>query len=153
MNCVAGHGADSNGVKRYCTEKYIFLLTIVCDIHYNKARGDNVGEKKETLENLLLELRRGTLVLSVLSQLKEPKYGYALVQGLEGQGVRIETNTLYPLLRRLEKQGLLASDWETGGSKPRKYYRRTASGDEVYKELKEQWQGISRTMEKLLEEN
>lgn len=112
-----------------------------------------MGEKKETMENLLLELRRGTLVLSVLSQLKEPKYGYAHVQGLEGQGVKIETNTLYPLLRRLEKQGLLASDWETGGSKPRKYYRRTPSGDEVYEELKKQWQGISATMEKLLQEN
>ena len=65
----------------------------------------------------------------------------------------IETNTLYPLLRRLEKQGLLVSEWETGGSKPRKYYRRTEAGDEVYEKLKEQWKGISQNMEKLLEEN
>ena len=112
-----------------------------------------MSEKKEIMENLLLELRRGTLILSVLSQLHLPKYGYALVQSLEEKGVGIETNALYPLLRRLEKQGLLVSEWETGGSKPRKYYRRTEAGDEVYEKLKEQWKGISQNMEKLLEEN
>ena len=76
------------------------------------------------LTNLELELRRGTLVLSVLSQLAQPRYGYSLVQGLESKRVSIDPNTLYPLLRRLEKQGLLYSEWETGGPKPRKYYRR-----------------------------
>lgn len=112
-----------------------------------------MSEKKEIMENLLLELRRGTLILSVLSQLHMPKYGYALVQSLEEKGVVMETNTLYPLLRRLEKQGLLISEWETGGSKPRKYYRRTEAGDEVYEKLKEQWKRISENMEKLLEES
>ncbi|WP_275443095.1 PadR family transcriptional regulator [Petralouisia muris] len=112
-----------------------------------------MSEKKEIMENLLLELRRGTLILSVLSQLQTPKYGYALVQSLEEKGVAIETNTLYPLLRRLEKQGLLISEWETGGAKPRKYYRRTEAGNEVYENLKEQWKSISENMEKLLEEN
>ena len=67
------------------------------------------------LTNLELELRRGTLVLSVLSQLAQPRYGYSLVQGLESKRVSIDPNTLYPLLRRLEKQGLLYSEWETGG--------------------------------------
>lgn len=112
-----------------------------------------MSEKKDIMENLLLELRRGTLVLSVLSQLKNPKYGYALVQSLEEQGVMIETNTLYPLLRRLEKQELLISDWEMGGSKPRKYYKRTEMGDSIYQELKKQWQQISKNMDELLKEN
>ena len=112
-----------------------------------------MSEKKDIIENLLLELRRGTLVLSVLSQLKEPKYGYALVQSLEEQGVIIETNTLYPLLRRLEKQRLLISDWEMGGSKPRKYCKRTEMGDSIYEELKKQWQQISKNMDELLKEN
>ena len=93
-------------------------------------------EEKELLSTLLLELRRGTLTISVLSQMKEPKYGYALVQSLEQKGVAIDPNTLYPLLRRLESQGLLESKWETGGAKPRKYYQRTEYGKQIYKQLK-----------------
>ncbi len=111
-----------------------------------------MGEERNLLENLSMELRRGTLVLSVLSQMKEKKYGYSLVQSLEEKGVAIDPNTLYPLLRRLEKQGLLESMWETGGSKPRKYYRRTAYGDEIYQKLRTQWEELAAGMEKLLEE-
>lgn len=112
-----------------------------------------MADEKDLLANMVLELRRGTLVLSVLSQVESPKYGYALVRSLEEKGVSIETNTLYPLLRRLEKQGLLKSDWETGESKPRKYYRRTAEGEKIYKELKEQWNEIAANMHRLLEED
>ena len=84
-----------------------------------------VGEEKDLLSSLLLELRRGTLTISVLSQMKEPKYGYALVQSLEEKGIAIDPNTLYPLLRRLEIQGLLEGRWDTGGAKPSKYDQRT----------------------------
>lgn len=66
-----------------------------------------MGEERGLLESLLLELRRGTLVLSVLSQMDVPRYGYSLVQCMEEKGVAIDPNTLYPLLRRLERQGLL----------------------------------------------
>lgn len=111
-----------------------------------------LGEERNLLDTLLLELRRGTLVLSVLSQMKEPKYGYALVQSLEEKGVTIDPNTLYPLLRRLESQGLLESNWETGGSKPRKYYRRTEYGLQIYRELKRQWNELANGMSHLLEE-
>lgn len=109
-------------------------------------------EEKELLTNLELELRRGTLVLSVLSQLAQPRYGYSLVQRLESKGVSIDPNTLYPLLRRLEKQGLLYSEWKTGGPKPRKYYRRTLLGDGIYAELKRQWRLMAAGMEELLKE-
>lgn len=112
-----------------------------------------VEEEKDLLANMVLELRRGTLVLSVLSQVGSPKYGYALVQSLDEKGVNIETNTLYPLLRRLEKQGLLISEWETGESKPRKYYRRTAEGERIYRDLKEQWSEIADNMQRLLGED
>ena len=78
-----------------------------------------MGEEKDLLSTLLLELRRGTLTISVLSQMNKPKYGYALVQSLEEKGVAIDPNTLYPLLRRLESQQLLESKWETSGTKPR----------------------------------
>ena len=108
--------------------------------------------EKDLLENMILELRRGTLLLSVLSQLKEARYGYALVQSLEDKGVQIDPNTLYPLLRRLEKQGLLVSEWDTGESKPRKYYRRTEFGDAIYFKLKGQWYSMTESMNGLLEE-
>ncbi len=113
--------------------------------------GMPVGEERDLLDGLLLELRRGTIVLSVLSQMKEPRYGYALVQGLEEKGVPIDPNTLYPLLRRLEKQGLLQSEWETSGSKPRKYYRRTELGNQIFNELRIQWEHMAAGMKQLLE--
>lgn len=72
--------------------------------------------------------------------------------GLESKRVSIDPNTLYPLLRRLEKQGLLYSEWETGGPKPRKYYRRTLLGDGIYAELKRQWRLMAAGMEELLKE-
>ena len=109
-------------------------------------------EEKNLLGGLLLELRRGMLVLSVLSQMGEPKYGYALVQKLESCGVPIDPSTLYPLLRRLEKQGLLASVWDTSDSKPRKYYRRTPYGDAVYEQLRAQWRQMAAELDRLLEE-
>lgn len=106
--------------------------------------------EKDLLESLLSELRRGTLILCVLSQLGESRYGYALVQILEGKGVPIDANTLYPLLRRLEKQGLLCSEWNTEEAKPRKYYKRTVYGDQIFTELVKQWRSLSLGMNELL---
>ena len=106
--------------------------------------------EKNLSESLLSELRRGTLILCVLSQLGESRYGYALVQTLEEKGVVIDANTLYPLLRRLEKQGLLCSEWNTQEAKPRKYYKRTVYGDEIFGELVEQWNILSSGMKELL---
>ena len=111
-----------------------------------------MGEEKDLLSTLLLELRRGTLTISVLSQMNQPKYGYALVQSLEEKGVAVDPNTLYPLLRRLESQGLLESKWETGGAKPRKYYQRTEYGTQIYEQMKKYWQTLSAGMERLLGE-
>lgn len=112
-----------------------------------------MGEEKDLMSSMQMELRRGTLVLSVLSQMNTPKYGYALVQSLEDKGVSIDPDTLYPLLRRLEKQGLLQSNWEMGGSKPRKYYQRTEYGLQVYIELKNQWKQMVTGIEKLMMED
>ncbi|GEO96282.1 PadR family transcriptional regulator [Kocuria turfanensis] len=77
------------------------------------------------------ELRRGTVVLACLLVLDEPRYGYALLRTLADAGLDVEANTLYPLLRRLEAQGLLESDWNTEESRPRKFYRITGSGARV----------------------
>lgn len=106
--------------------------------------------EKDLLESLLSELRRGTLILCVLSQLGEARYGYALVQNLEDKGISIDANTLYPLLRRLEKQELLCSEWNTDEAKPRKYYKRTVYGDTIYKELVVQWEKMSEGMKSLI---
>lgn len=110
-------------------------------------------KKDEILSGLLLELRRGTIVLSVLCQLSAPTYGYSLVQELNGNEVPIEANTLYPLLRRLEKQGLLKSEWETSGAKPRKYYMLTDLGSEVYLQLKDEWNKMVDNMKNLMKED
>lgn len=106
--------------------------------------------EKDLSESLMSELRRGTLILCVLSQLGKSRYGYALVQTLEEKGVPIDVNTLYPLLRRLEKQGLLCSEWNTQEAKPRKYYKRTVYGDEIYQKLASQWISLSAGMDALL---
>ena len=106
--------------------------------------------EKDLLESLLSELRRGTLILCVLSQLGEARYGYALIQSLEDEGITIDANTLYPLLRRLEKQELLCSEWNTDEAKPRKYYKRTVYGDSIYKELVAQWNKMSEGMKSLI---
>lgn len=108
--------------------------------------------KEETLAGLILELRRGTVVLSALSQLATPMYGYELVSLLSKSNIPVEANTLYPLLRRLEGQNILCSSWNTDGAKPRKYYQRTETGHKIYEELKAQWNAIAASMAVLLEE-
>jgi len=110
-------------------------------------------ENEEIITGFLQELRRGTIVLAVLSQLKKEMYGYSLVQILGEKGMPVEANTLYPLLRRLESQGLLQSSWETSGAKPRKYYAITEQGKTVYELLLTQWEKISFGMYDLLHGN
>lgn len=109
-------------------------------------------EKDELVSGFLLELRRGTVILCVLAKLKEPTYGYSLIADLSDTGIAIEANTLYPLLRRLEGQGLLESSWNTEGAKPRKYYATTAFGKEVLSALKSHWQSAVQSMNKILED-
>lgn len=107
----------------------------------------------EIVSGLILELRRGTLILLVLSQLKEPMYGYNLVKKLQDNGIPIEANTLYPLMRRLESQGLLKSEWETSEAKPRKYYKITDDGLIVLERVVNHWNNFSQNVNKLLEDN
>lgn len=89
------------------------------------------------------ELRRGTLVFACLVACREPRYGYALLGFLADAGFDVEANTLYPLLRRLEKQGLLRAEWNTDEPRPRKYYTATPLGDETAEELRHEWKTLS----------
>jgi PadR family transcriptional regulator PadR len=98
----------------------------------------------------LSELRRGVLVLAVLAQLRVPQYGYSLRQALIEGGMPIEEGTLYPLVRRLEAQGLLASEWDKAFSPPRRYYRLSAEGKRAFAALRGAWEDQVAAMDKIL---
>jgi PadR family transcriptional regulator PadR len=106
--------------------------------------------QSEQYQKLTQELRRGILVLAALSQLEEEKYGYSLISSLAEKGLDIEQGTLYPLLRRLEEQGLLKSEWNVEGSRPRRYYQISSEGSEILEELAADWRALVLVMEKLL---
>ncbi|MBP2240968.1 DNA-binding PadR family transcriptional regulator [Cytobacillus eiseniae] len=109
-----------------------------------------MSETNEHLDKLMQELRRGTLTIGVLSQLYEPQYGYSLVASLEEKDFQVEAGTLYPLLRRLEKQGLLVSEWDTNETRPRKYYLLSESGKEVFEQLVVEWKDMVNRLDNLL---
>ena len=103
------------------------------------------------LPKLELELRRGALVLAVLSQLRQVEYGYSLRQALAARGMAIEEGTLYPLLRRLEGQGVLDSEWRIEDGPPRRYYRLNDAGEALLAELTAAWNALVATMAGLLQ--
>lgn len=108
--------------------------------------------EKDQLSNFITELRRGSLILAVLGCLRKAHYGYALLQTMENHNIEIEANTLYPLLRRLDKQGLLVSEWDTTESRPRKYYIISEHGKMVYKELLVEWNKMQKNIETICQE-
>lgn len=109
-------------------------------------------DHSELASKLEQELRRGVLILAVLSQLGEAQYGYSLRQLLARQGMPIEEGTLYPLLRRMEEQGLLKSEWKIEDGPPRRYYVRNKQGNEVYGELSARWRALTGTIETMITE-
>ncbi len=104
----------------------------------------------ELFESMRLELRRGSLVLAVLARLREERYGYTLRQALAGDGLEMEESTLYPLLRRLEGQGLLTSDWREEEKRKKRFYRLSPMGERVLAALAEEWRGINASLDKIL---
>lgn len=109
-----------------------------------------MSELNAIVSNIQQEMRRGTLVLAVLTQCSEPQYGYSLIEALALKGISIEQNTLYPLMRRLEKQGLLESVWQLEENRPRRYYQISALGKDVRAALIEDWKNLETTMSKLI---
>ena len=100
--------------------------------------------------SLTLELRRGAIVLAILGQLREPLYGYSLRERLADEGLEVKEGTLYPLLRRLESQGLLDSEWDVGEGRPRRYYSLSKKGEKVLAELQTEWEELVRALGRLL---
>ena len=105
----------------------------------------------ELVQNLILELRRGAIVLAVLSQLDEEQYGYSLLKRLSDGGMEVDQGTLYPLLRRLESQGLLESDWRLAGeARPRRYYVLSPQGGVLLEQLKGEWSRLAGVINRML---
>jgi PadR family transcriptional regulator PadR len=107
-------------------------------------------EKEQTIDNLILEMRRGAIVLAVLSQCHEEQYGYSLMKSLSDKGLEIDQGTLYPLLRRLETQGLLSSNWRVEDARPRRYYQLSQAGEDDLPRLIHEWESIVQMMQRML---
>ncbi len=110
----------------------------------------NNNNETSLLEKSILEMRRGLIVLAVLAQLEEEQYGYSLIKRLSEKGLEVDQGTLYPLLRRLEAQGLLESNWRVENDHPRRYYAISAEGRKVLPQLKSEWQNLVAVMDGML---
>ena len=108
--------------------------------------------QNDLFDSLKLELRRGCLIVAVLAQLRVEHYGYTLRKALADQGLAIEESTLYPLLRRLETQGLLVSQWREEDKRNKRFYRLSAEGETILKQLLEEWESINASLGRILQE-
>ena len=110
-----------------------------------------MGGDGDLYESLRLELRRGSLTLGVLARLREERYGYTLRQALAADGLEMEESTLYPLLRRLESQGLLVSEWREEEKRKKRFYRLSADGEAMLQRLLDEWRRISTSLDKIID--
>ncbi len=106
----------------------------------------------ELFENLRLELRRGSVILAVLAALRTERYGYTLRKSLADQGLAIDEGTLYPLLRRLETQGLLISEWREADKRNKRFYRLSADGETILGRLLAEWRSINDSLNAIFQE-
>ena len=111
-----------------------------------------MGADGDLYESLRMELRRGSLTLGVLARLREERYGYTLRQALAADGLEMEESTLYPLLRRLETQGLLVSEWREEEKRKKRFYKLSADGEAMLLRLLDEWRRISRSLDKIIED-
>lgn len=105
---------------------------------------------QDLFDSLRLELRRGCLTLAVLAQLRAEHYGYTLRKALADLGLDIDEGTLYPLLRRLETQGLLTSEWREEGGRNKRFYRLSPDGRQMLKQLVAEWNGINKSLDRIV---
>jgi len=110
------------------------------------------GANVDLFENLKLELRRGCLIVAVLAQLKVERYGYTLRKALCDDGLAIDEGTLYPLLRRLETQGLLVSEWREEEKRNKRFYRLSPDGVVILEQLLDEWKRINASLDRILKE-
>jgi DNA-binding PadR family transcriptional regulator len=110
-----------------------------------------MGAEDDLYESLRMELRRGSLTLGVLVRLREERYGYTLRQALAADGLAMEESTLYPLLRRLETQGLLLSEWREEDRRKKRFYRLSPDGALMLQRLLDEWRRISASLDKIID--
>jgi PadR family transcriptional regulator PadR len=113
---------------------------------------DGVQLELELFENLRLELRRGCLIVAVLAQLRVEQYGYTLRKALADDGLAIDEGTLYPLLRRLETQGLLVSQWREEDKRNKRFYLLSPVGEKILERLLDEWKSINASLDRILQE-
>ena len=109
-------------------------------------------ETSELFETLRMELRRGSLTLAAIAALREEQYGYSLRKALAEQGMEIDEGTLYPLLRRLEAQGLLTSEWREAEKRNKRFYRLSQAGEAMLAALWDEWRSIDDSLKGILKE-
>jgi PadR family transcriptional regulator PadR len=114
--------------------------------------GNSRSANPDLFENLKLELRRGCLIVAVLAELRVERYGYTLRKALAEDGLAIDEGTLYPLLRRLETQGLLASEWREEEKRNKRFYRLSADGVVILEQLLDEWKRINASLDRILQE-
>lgn len=107
----------------------------------------------EILENLRSELRRGSLIVAVLGELRQEQYGYTLRKSLEEHGISMDEGTLYPLLRRLETQGLLSSEWREQDKRNKRFYRLSPQGEVILTQLLLDWENLSQSIRAILQQS
>src|SRR5579884_2368491 len=125
------------------------MCNTVCEVQCMK---DSMPVAESTFENLRLELRRGCLTLAVLAQLRTEHYGYTLRKDLAEHGLAIDESTLYPLLRRLESQGLLVSEWREEEKRNKRFYRLSPDGETILAQLLAEWETINASLKGILKE-
>jgi PadR family transcriptional regulator PadR len=111
----------------------------------------NPTSEPQIFDSLRLELRRGCLIVAVLAQLRSEHYGYTLRKALADQGLAIEESTLYPLLRRLETQKLLTSQWREEDKRNKRFYKLSAEGETILHQLLDEWNSINGSVNNILQ--
>jgi PadR family transcriptional regulator PadR len=119
----------------------------VCRTRHHRRDGI-MGD--DLFENLRMELRRGSVIVAALAQLRTEHYGYALRKALEEQGLPVDEDTLYPLLRRLESQGLLVSEWREEDRRRKRFYRISRTGEALLERLLGEWRDINAALKRIL---
>jgi PadR family transcriptional regulator len=122
----------------------------VCNTVYGIHRMTHSSDDSALFENLRLELRRGSLVLAVLAALRKEQYGYTLRKALADLGMAIDEGTLYPLLRRLESQGLLLSEWREEERRNKRFYKLSPAGEQVLGQLLAEWKSIDSSLTEIV---
>jgi PadR family transcriptional regulator, regulatory protein PadR len=125
----------------------------MCHIVYvTYYMSNSTNHDADLFENLKLELRRGCLIVAVLAQLRAEQYGYTLRKALADDGLAIDEGTLYPLLRRLETQGLLVSQWREEDKRNKRFYRLSPVGERILEQLLDEWKSINASLDRILQE-